>query len=56
MAILIDGKATSAAMKDELKLKIDAFTKKNGFAPGLSVIIVGDDPASAVYVRKKENA
>ncbi len=56
MAILIDGKATSAAMKDELKLKIAAFVEKNGFAPGLSVIIVGDDPASAVYVRNKENA
>lgn len=43
-------------MKDELKLKIAAFVEKNGFAPGLSVIIVGDDPASAVYVRNKENA
>ncbi len=56
MAILIDGKATSAAMKAELKEKIDVFTAENGFAPGLSVIIVGDDPASAVYVRNKENA
>ncbi len=56
MAILIDGKATSLAMKAELKEKIDAFALKNGFRPGLSVIIVGDDPASAVYVRNKENA
>ena len=56
MAIIIDGKATSLAMKEELKVKIDAFVKENGFAPGLSVIIVGDDPASAVYVRNKENA
>lgn len=56
MAIIIDGKATSLAMKEELKVKIDTFVKENGFAPGLSVIIVGDDPASAVYVRNKENA
>ena len=56
MALIIDGKATSAAMKEELKLQIDDFAAKNGFRPGLSVIIVGDDPASAVYVRNKENA
>ncbi len=56
MAILIDGKATAAAMKAELKEKIEAFSAKNGFTPGLAVIIVGNDPASAVYVRNKENA
>lgn len=56
MAIIIDGKATSLAMKEELKVKIDEFSAKNGFVPGLSVIIVGDDPASAVYVRNKQNA
>lgn len=56
MAILIDGKATAAAMKAELKEKIEAFAAKNGFAPGLAVVIVGNDPASAVYVRNKENA
>lgn len=56
MAIIIDGKATSLAMKEELKGQIKAFEEKNGFVPGLTVIIVGDDPASAVYVRNKENA
>lgn len=56
MAIIIDGKATSLAMKEELKVKIQEFEAKNGFVPGLTVIIVGDDPASAVYVRNKENA
>ncbi len=56
MAILIDGKATAAEMKAELKEKISAFETQNGFAPGLAVIIVGNDPASAVYVRNKENA
>ena len=56
MAILINGKETAAAMKAELKEKIEAFEAKNGFAPGLAVVIVGNDPASAVYVRNKENA
>ena len=56
MAIRIDGKETSAALKAELKEKIDAFVEKNGFAPGLAVVIVGNNPASAVYVRNKENA
>lgn len=56
MAILIDGKATAALMKEELKVKIEAFEAKNGFVPGLAVIIVGNDPASTVYVRNKGNA
>lgn len=56
MAIRIDGKETSAALKAELKEKIDVFVEKNGFAPGLAVVIVGNNPASAVYVRNKENA
>ncbi|MBQ9736233.1 MAG: bifunctional methylenetetrahydrofolate dehydrogenase/methenyltetrahydrofolate cyclohydrolase FolD [Clostridia bacterium] len=56
MAIIIDGKATSLAMKEELKGKIDAFISQTGVTPGLAVIIVGNNPASAVYVRNKENA
>lgn len=56
MAIIIDGKATAQAMREEVKGKIAVFTEKYGFAPGLTVIIVGDDPASAVYVRNKEKA
>ncbi|MBO5652644.1 MAG: bifunctional methylenetetrahydrofolate dehydrogenase/methenyltetrahydrofolate cyclohydrolase FolD [Clostridia bacterium] len=56
MAIIINGKETSAAMRVELKEKIEAFVKDTGVTPGLAVIIVGDDPASAVYVRNKGNA
>lgn len=56
MAIRIDGKETAAQMKAELKEKIAAFQEENGFAPGLAVVIVGNNPASAVYVRNKENA
>ena len=56
MAIIIDGKATSAALRAEIKDKVTVFVAKSGITPGLAVIIVGDDPASAVYVRNKENA
>ncbi|MBO5755201.1 MAG: bifunctional methylenetetrahydrofolate dehydrogenase/methenyltetrahydrofolate cyclohydrolase FolD [Clostridia bacterium] len=56
MAIIINGKETSAAMRVELKEKIESFVKETGVTPGLAVIIVGDDPASAVYVRNKGNA
>ena len=56
MAIIIDGKATSAALRAEIKDKVTAFVTQSGITPGLAVIIVGDDPASAVYVRNKENA
>ena len=56
MAIIINGKETSAAMKAELKEKVAAFVADTGVTPGLAVIIVGNDPASAVYVRNKGNA
>lgn len=49
---LIDGKAISAAIRAELKEKVAGMEKR----PGLAVILVGDDPASAVYVRNKKKA
>ena len=52
---IIDGKAVSAAVKDRVKAECDAL-KAKGVVPGLAVIIVGDDPASQVYVRNKERA
>ena len=52
---LIDGKAVSKAVKESVKAECDAL-KKKGVTPGLAVIIVGDDPASQVYVRNKEKA
>ncbi|MFV0421966.1 bifunctional methylenetetrahydrofolate dehydrogenase/methenyltetrahydrofolate cyclohydrolase FolD [Oleidesulfovibrio sp.] len=54
--ILLDGKATAAAMREELKKEVDALAPKAGRAPGLAVILVGEDPASQVYVRNKERA
>ena len=52
MAKLIDGKAISGAIRSEIKEEIAA----SGLTPGLAVILVGDDPASAVYVRNKKRA
>lgn len=52
---IIDGKAVSAAVKQQVKAECDEL-KKKGITPGLAVIIVGDDPASQVYVRNKERA
>ena len=52
MKILLDGKKASQDLLDEIKLE----TKKLDITPGLCVILVGDDPASAVYVKNKEKA
>ena len=55
MAKIIDGKAISAAIKDELKEQVKAY-KEQGIEITLAVVKVGNDPASAVYVRNKEKA
>lgn len=55
MAKLIDGKVISAAVKAEVA-KETAELKSKGVTPGLAVIIVGEDPASKVYVANKEKA
>ena len=52
---IIDGKAVSAAVKDEVKEQVAAL-KKDGGVPCLAVVLVGDDPASKVYVRNKKRA
>ena len=53
MAEIIDGKLVSAATREKLKNEVKIFSDKFGVAPGLAVILVGNDPASAVYVRNK---
>lgn len=52
MAKIIDGKALAAQMKEEIKAEVSAL-KSQGINPGLAVVIVGDDPASRVYVNLK---
>lgn len=53
MAIRIDGKAVSASLREKLKGEVATFVQKTGVTPGLAVVLVGEDPASAVYVRNK---
>lgn len=52
---IIDGKAVSKAVKEQVKAECEQLKAKN-VTPGLAVIIVGEDPASQVYVRNKERA
>jgi len=49
MAQIIDGKAVAAKVREEVKREVDALDRR----PGLATILVGEDPASAVYVRMK---
>ena len=55
VAKLIDGKVLSAAVKERLRLQTEEL-KAAGVTPGLAVILVGEDPASQIYVRNKEKA
>ncbi len=49
----IDGKAFAARLQDKVAQSVAAFTQSQGRKPGLAVVLVGEDPASAVYVRSK---
>lgn len=52
-ATLIDGKAVSSKIRDEIAADAAAFEKNNGRKIGLAVVLVGENPASKVYVRNK---
>ncbi len=56
MALLLDGKQIAADLRAELRVVVAAIGAKGHRAPGLAVALVGDDPASAVYVRGKMKA
>jgi methylenetetrahydrofolate dehydrogenase (NADP+)/methenyltetrahydrofolate cyclohydrolase len=56
MAEIIDGKALAKQMQAEMTEKVKALSTQFGRSPGLAVIMVGDNPASAAYVRNKELA
>ena len=55
-AELIDGKAIGAAVRTEVAAGVAEVVERHGLIPGLAAVLVGDDPASAVYVRSKERA
>ncbi len=56
MAKIIDGKKISAEIRAEIKQETAEFEKEYGYLPGLAVVIVGENPASQVYVRNKARA
>lgn len=56
MAEIISGKIVSEKLRSELREEIVEYKNKYGIAPGLAVVMVGGDPASAVYVRNKHKA
>lgn len=55
-ATIIDGKKVSKDIRETLKTETAEFVQKTGVTPGLAVVLVGNDPASAVYVRNKHRA
>jgi methylenetetrahydrofolate dehydrogenase (NADP+) / methenyltetrahydrofolate cyclohydrolase len=55
-AQIIDGKATAKAYRQHVAEQVAVFQQKHGRAPGLEVVLVGEDPASVVYTRNKEKA
>ena len=52
----IDGKAAAQAIRDRVGARVAEFQQRIGRAPGLATVLVGEDPASAVYVRSKNRA
>jgi methylenetetrahydrofolate dehydrogenase (NADP+)/methenyltetrahydrofolate cyclohydrolase len=55
-ATIIDGKAIAAALRAEVAAEVEALKRARGVTPGLAAVLVGDDPASQVYVRTKAKA
>ncbi len=56
MAAIIDGKAVAKEVQKQIKEEVEGLERRWGLAPGLAVVVVGDDPASHIYVRNKEKA
>ena len=55
-AEIIDGRQMAAAVRAEIAQAVSALTAETGVTPGLAAVLVGDDPASAIYVRNKRRA
>jgi methylenetetrahydrofolate dehydrogenase (NADP+)/methenyltetrahydrofolate cyclohydrolase len=52
MANLLDGRSVAATMREELKVEVAAFSQRYGYPPAIACVLVGDDPASKVYVKR----
>jgi methylenetetrahydrofolate dehydrogenase (NADP+)/methenyltetrahydrofolate cyclohydrolase len=55
-ARVIDGKAVAAAVRERVKVDVAAYVEEAGRTPGLATVLVGDDPASQIYIRNKRKA
>jgi methylenetetrahydrofolate dehydrogenase (NADP+)/methenyltetrahydrofolate cyclohydrolase len=55
-ARIIDGKALALRLREDIAQEVETLQKDTGVKPGLAAVLVGDDPASAVYVRNKKIA
>lgn len=56
MAQILDGKKLAQAMQAEIAVRVADFTKHHGLRPGLAAVLVGENPASQIYVRNKRKA
>jgi len=56
MAMIIDGKTIAAGIREEVRVEVDRLKREKGITPALAVILVGDNPASRVYVKNKGKA
>ena len=54
--MIIDGKKTAAELREELKKKVTELKSKYNAVPGLTVILIGEDPPSKIYVKNKEKS
>ncbi|HEV2076013.1 MAG TPA: bifunctional 5,10-methylenetetrahydrofolate dehydrogenase/5,10-methenyltetrahydrofolate cyclohydrolase, partial [Thermoleophilaceae bacterium] len=55
-AAVIDGKAVAAGVRERVRGEVAELTARTGVKPGLATVLVGDDPASHIYVRRKREA
>jgi methylenetetrahydrofolate dehydrogenase (NADP+)/methenyltetrahydrofolate cyclohydrolase len=55
-ATIIDGKAVAQRVREDVKRSVEQFRSEHGRAPGLATVLVGDDPASQIYVANKHRA
>jgi len=56
MAMIIDGKTIAAGIREEVRVEVDRLKREKGITPALAVILVGDNPASRIYVKNKGKA
>ncbi len=56
MATIIDGKKIAESIRSDIATDVAAFKKETGITPCLAAVLVGDNPASEVYVRNKQIA